>query len=123
MNYKSPAWRTNCHKRSESMKIKKRKNNNIYNISVKRSTTGWKTNKKSKGRRDFWVSISPGYVYLSHDCGRAYWVLCNIHPKDRPIIRAADRTQTVWINTYGIKFNKKRDYEYTKKCLLPFSRK
>ena len=90
-------------------------------IWVKRSTTGWEENKPNQ-KKEYWVDIKPGYVYLSWLGGRAYWILNNIEPASRPIIRGNDRTFTIWINSYGIRFERPSEYEYAKKCLTPFTR-
>ena len=91
-------------------------------IAVKRSSTGWQQNPKGKWRQ-IWLDISKGFVYLSYaSFGRTYWVLSKMKPSQRPRIRANDRTQTIWINTYGIRFTRKSHYNYAKEHLLPYTR-
>lgn len=90
-------------------------------IWVKRSSTDWEENPPGQ-KKEYWVDIEPGYIYLSWMGGRAYWILSKMEPADRPNIRANDRTFTIWINSYGIRFLRPKDYEYAKECLVPFSR-
>ena len=92
-------------------------------IKVKRSSTEWKGNPEGRGKRGiYWVSIKNGFLYLSYKGGRSYWVLSKIKKKKRPLIRAADGTKTIWINSYGIKFENEGDYEFAKDSLENWSR-
>jgi hypothetical protein len=99
----------------------------VKNIAVKRANTGWVRNPKGK-KKSIWVSFTTdGYVYLSYSGdlfpGRAYWILSKISPSKRPNIRASDRTHTLWLNSYGIRFDRRLDYERAKKALLPYRRR
>lgn len=95
----------------------------VTNISVKRSSTGWERNNAKV--KSHWVHLAPGYVYLSFRCCRAYWIFRNIakHPLVRmPKLKFSDRTQTVWINSFGIRFDYAKDYKYACKCLSDYVR-
>ena len=41
-----------------------------------------------------WVSVSDGYIYISRDNNRIYWVLNKIKPEDRPKMSFNDKKQT-----------------------------
>lgn len=87
------------------------------NVSIKTSTLDWTTSAPIN-----WVSVSPGYIYISHQKGRAYWLFRNIPTRERPKIKAIDKTQTIHINSYSVWFKKQKDYEYVKDSILEFSR-
>lgn len=109
--------------KEKSRKAKLQSGSKKFNkISVKRATTGWEKNTSNK-RGQFWVHVSDGYVYLSYARGRAYWMLRNIDVPDRPRIKASSGSQTIWINTFGIKFEKKSDYDFAVKRLVPWGKK
>ncbi len=93
-----------------------------YDVAIKSGRVpGWQTN-KGKRLKMVWVTIEDGYLYLSHTNGGKYWVLRNVAPQHRPRIRASDTTNTLWINTFGIRFKSKRQYQYAKRSLLPYTR-
>lgn len=120
----TPKWRVKCFKLKKKLDTEIKQKPTMYDVSVKRSSTGWVANDLGvpNRKKGIWVAISPGYVYLSFKRGRAYWLLCNMPPCTRPKIKSVDRTKTIWLNTYGIKFNKPSEYEYAKTCLVPFSK-
>lgn len=94
----------------------------FYDIAVKRSSGVWQTN-KGRRRKQIWASVSDGYLYLSYDPGRSYWVLRNFRKGDvLPKITANDKTLVLRINTYAIKFKKEKDFAFAKKYLVPWSR-
>lgn len=51
------------------------------------------------------------------DCGRWYWLLERIKPKDRPIIKLNDDTHTLIISTFKLVIHSKKHYELIKKYL------
>ena len=103
------------------MSKQKEKGKMFYDVAVKRANGGWQSNKNRK--KDIWANIKNGYVYISYDSGRSYWIFYN-YPKDMkfPKITANDKTKIIRINRNAIKFNKEKDYEFAKECLLPWSR-
>jgi hypothetical protein len=94
----------------------------LTDIEVKRSGRDWETN---KGRRVklIWIYIGAGYVYLSHEAGRAYWVLANISPETRPRISFVEATRTMRINTYRVRFMRPADFAFAQACLAQFTRR
>ena len=70
-----------------------------------------------------WVSINDGYIYIARNKTRSYWVLSNIRPKKRPIIRFNDKNQTIYIGRNKIVITYSRIYKQSKNNLQPYSRK
>lgn len=89
----------------------------ITNIEVKRSSTDWERNMTRT--KLIFVDIADGYVYLSYTKGRTYWVLRNFRRLNKPLpkIKLSDRTKTLWINSFGIRFFAEKDYKFAKKCV------
>ena len=95
--------------------LPRRKENTFRKVSVYTN----KYKKFEKGRPN-WISLSPGYIYLSYEHGRSYWVLCNITPKKWPRIKLIDSKLQLNINTFRVKFDKNSDYQYAKKLFKRF---
>ena len=70
-----------------------------------------------------WVAINDGYIYISRDKGRSYWILHNIPLNDRPIIYFNDKTKTIRISTNKIIIKSQSKYTEAKKYLEPYSKK
>jgi hypothetical protein len=103
-----------------------RRGKDFKNIAVYRPGKGWEDNKGQR-RKSVWVHISVGYIYLSysrlgHGLNRTYWVLTNISPRTRPRITFAEKTNTMKIGTYKIRFARPADLDFARACLAPFSR-
>jgi hypothetical protein len=90
-------------------------------IAVRRST-GWEDNRGSRVK-PVWVHISPGYVYLSLQTWRSYWVLSKIAPRARPRLSFSPRTNTMTIGSYRIRFARPQDLAFAQKCLGPYTRR
>lgn len=71
--------------------------------------------------RQTWVSISGGYVYLSHARGRAYWLLDRIEKGKRPKITFNAGNQTLTINTFTVQFLRRPDFTFAYQSLAPFA--
>jgi hypothetical protein len=97
------------------------KSKKFYKIKVWRNSTGWRANKTTKGRRELWVAISPGYIYLSYEKGRAYWVLKNMQPRERPRLTFDAASQVMHVNSFRIQFERPRDFLYAREALENFS--
>ena len=69
-----------------------------------------------------WVSVSDGYIYISRDVGRSYWILKNIEPAKRPVIAFNDAARAVRIGGNRIVVHGCTDYERVKAMLGPYSR-
>src|SRR5688500_1669190 len=87
----------------------------IKDITLKRSSTAWERNIPGK-KKSIWIHISKNFVYLSWPEKRTYWVFDNMirAGMSLPKIKFSDRTSTMWINSYGVRFDKAKDYENAK---------
>lgn len=90
-------------------KISRDKGQMFKKIHVYRSSLRWVDDSKEN-----WAHISPGYVYLSYEGGRSYWIFSN---GAKAKIKFVDNKQQININTYKIRFDRLQDYNYSKKCL------
>lgn len=100
----------------------KGKNRTLKHLDIKRSSTGWLLKKSKLGKYN-WASISKGYLYLAYPKGRAYWILTNFCEKDLPLITSNDKTLTISVSSFKMRFKRTADYNWAKKCLIPFSNK
>ena len=75
------------------------------------------TDKKS------WISVSDGYIYISRDKSRSYWILNKIKPMDRPKMTFIDKKQILRIENNKIIIKYEKDYNTVKSLLEPYKRK
>ena len=68
-----------------------------------------------------WVAVSDGYIYISRDKNRSYWVLRKMKPQDRPKITFNDKKKTLRIGSNKIVVNSEKDYELVKLLLKPYT--
>lgn len=73
-------------------------------------------------QKNSWVKISDGYIYISRDKERSYWLLKNIPLNERPIIHFNDKTKTIGISNNKIIIKSQSKYEEAKKNLKPYSK-
>ena len=69
-----------------------------------------------------WVSVSDGYIYISRDNNRIYWVLNKIKPEDRPKMSFNDKKQTFKIGNNKIVIKGETDYNTIKSLLIPYKK-
>jgi hypothetical protein len=79
----------------------------IKDITLKRSSADWQRNVPGK-KKNIWIHISKNFVYLSWPENRAYWVFDNMIRAGvtLPKIKFSDRTNTMWISSFGVRFDK-----------------
>ena len=68
-----------------------------------------------------WVAVSDGYIYISRDKNRSYWVLRKMKPQDRPKITFNDKKKTLRIASNKIVVTGEKDYNTIKSLLQPYS--
>jgi hypothetical protein len=85
-------------------------------------TIGFKTTKidvyrKSQGKWQLgpqkgkqWVSINEGYIYVALPTYRAYWIISKMKIK----AKFNDKTRTMSIRSYKIRFHSPKEYEKAK---------
>ena len=83
---------------------------------------GDELNKEKKARVKS-VYISDGFIYISRDTGRWYWVLSKIEPPKRPIITFNDRTRTIRLGKNKMVVKSEKTYQKAKSYLAPYPRK
>lgn len=100
--------------------VKSLKNKKFKSINLKGSKVEiyYSNNLQKKG----WISINNGYIYISKDVGRSYWILKNIEPKKRPIINFSDKNKIIRISNNKIKIINQKDYELAKLYLHKYSK-
>lgn len=69
-----------------------------------------------------WISVSDGYIYVSRDTGRSYWLLHRIEPSKRPVIAFNDDARSFRIGGTRVVIHGCTDYERVKAMLAPYSR-
>ena len=118
-----------------------------YSKRIKRSNGGTKSRKAKKTRRKSsskkitlrnnkmqlyvgsklqssklaWVAVSDGYIYISRDKNRSYWVLRKMKPQERPKITFNDKQKTLRIGSNKIVVNSEKDYQLVKLLLKPYT--
>ena len=70
-----------------------------------------------------WVAVSDGYIYISRDKNRSYWVLRKMKPQDRPKITFNDKKKTLRIASNKIVVTGEKDYNTIKSLLEPYTSK
>ena len=68
-----------------------------------------------------WVAVSDGYIYISRDKNRSYWVLRKMKPQERPKITFNDKKKTLRIASNKIVVTGEKDYNTIKSLLQPYS--
>ena len=68
-----------------------------------------------------WVAVSDGYIYISRDKNRSYWVLRKMKPQERPKITFNDKKKTLRIGSNKIVVNSEKDYDSVKLLLKPYT--
>lgn len=69
-----------------------------------------------------WVAVSDGYIYISRDNNRSYWVLRKMKPQERPKITFNDKKRTLRIGSNKIVINGEKDYDTVKMLLESYSK-
>ena len=80
------------------------------------------TGNKLQTSKMSWVFVSDGFIYISRDNNRVYWILRKIKPQDRPKITFNDKTQTFRIATNKIVVTEKKKYNIVKTLLEPYNK-
>jgi hypothetical protein len=79
------------------------------------------TGNKLQKTKSVWVSTSPGYIYISRDKGRAYWILSKFKRSERPKISFNDKNNSIRIGTNKIVFKSPVKYRRSKTHLQRYS--
>ena len=68
-----------------------------------------------------WVSINNnGFIYISRDKNRSYWILSKIEKKKRPRISFNDNKQQISVSSNKIIMGHLSDYQKAKDLLKPW---
>ena len=67
-----------------------------------------------------WVSISDGYIYISRDNNRIYWLIRKMKKDQLPKITFNDKKQTVKVGNNKIVITKENDYLSSKALIEPY---
>ena len=68
-----------------------------------------------------WVSIkNGGFIYISRDKNRSYWILSKIEKKKRPRISFNDKKQHITVSSNKIVIRSRGDYQKAKELLKPW---
>lgn len=101
--------------------------NSIYAGKGKtfRNITIVRPGKEPEHGRLVWISIAPGYMYISFLTNRRYCVFTNCKLDIRPTIKASKNREghdVLHIGTCSVLFSRESDFKWAWKCLAPFSR-
>ena len=91
-------------------------------IKLTRSNSELYVGNKLQTKKISWVSISDGYIYISKDNNRSYWVLHRLEKNKRPKITFNDKKQTIKLATNKIIVKREIDYIKAKEFLEPWSK-
>ena len=69
-----------------------------------------------------WVRISDGYIYISRDNNRMYWVLRKLKKSQRPKITFNDKKQIIKVGNNKIVVTREVDYNNSKALLEPYTK-
>ena len=69
-----------------------------------------------------WVSISDGYIYISRDNNRIYWVLRKLKKEKLPKISFNDKKKIIRVGNNKIVVTKQNDYDNAKALLQPYAK-
>jgi len=107
---------TTCTKRKKGTKRKSGE------IKLTRSNSELYVGNKLQTKKISWVSISDGYIYISKDNNRSYWILHRLEKNKRPKITFNDKTQTIKLASNKIVVKRETDYIKAKEFLQPWSK-
>ena len=107
---------TTCTQRKKGTKRKSGE------IKLTRSNSELYVGNKLQTKKISWVSISDGYIYISKDNNRSYWILHRLEKNKRPKITFNDKTQTIKLASNKIIVKRETDYLKAKEFLQPWSK-
>ena len=108
-----------CTKKKTQKKGTKRKSGEI---KLTRSNSELYVGNKLQTKKISWVSISDGYIYISKDNNRSYWILHRLEKNKRPKTTFNDKKQTIKLASNKIVVKRETDYIKAKEFLEPWSK-
>lgn len=102
---------------------RKNKQKTYKNLKVSVELRGNKLTLLHRGIRQKrgWVSINNnGFIYISRDKNRSYWILSKIEKKKRPRISFNDNKQQISVSSNQFVIRSRGDYQTAKDLLKPW---
>ena len=123
-SYKSKKKRTTQKRKKGTTCTQRKKGTKRKSGEVKltRSNSELYVGNKLQTKKISWVSISDGYIYISKDNNRSYWILHRLEKNKRPKITFNDKTQTIKLASNKIIVKRETDYLKAKEFLQPWSK-
>ena len=123
-SYKSKKKRTTQKRKKGTTCTQRKKGTKRKSGEVKltRSNSELYVGNKLQTKKISWVSISDGYIYISKDNNRSYWILHRLEKNKRPKITFNDKTQTIKLASNKIVVKRETDYIKAKEFLEPWSK-
>ena len=130
-SYKSQKKSTKTRKKGTTRTHRKKSTNKTQKKSTKRKSGEIKLTRsnselyvgnKLQTKKISWVSISDGYIYISKDNNRSYWILHRLEKNKKPKITFNDKTQTIKLASNKIVVKRDTDYIKAKEFLEPWSK-
>ena len=109
-------------KATRKIKLKKSARQIKKKVELKNTNLKLFVGNKLQTTKLSWVSISDGYIYISRDNNRMYWVLSKLKKTQRPKITFNDKKQIIKVGNNKIIVTREVDYNNSKALLEPYSK-
>ena len=123
MNKRQITKRKSRKKAKLSRRVNYKQSNNNKMITLRNNKIQLYNGNKLQTDKKCWISVSDGYIYISRDKSRSYWILNKIKPMDRPKMTFNDKKQILRIGNNKIIIKYEKDYNTVKSLLEPYKRK
>ena len=123
MNKRQITKRKSRKKAKLSRRVNYKQSNNNKMITLRNNKIQLYNGNKLQTNKHCWISVSDGYIYISRDKSRSYWILNKIKPMDRPKMTFNDKKQILRIGNNKIIIKYEKDYNTVKSLLEPYKSK
>ena len=114
--------RTGSETRKKTISQSRKNKRSNKKITLKNNKMQLYVGSKLQTSKLAWVAVSDGYIYISRDKNRSYWVLRKMKPQERPKITFNDKKRTLRIGSNKIVINGEKDYDTVKMLLESYSK-
>ena len=109
-------------KATRKIKLKNRARQIKKKVELKNTNLKLFVGNKLQTTKLSWVRISDGYIYISRDNNRMYWVLRKLKKSQRPKITFNDKKQIIKVGNNKIIVTREVDYNNSKALLEPYTK-
>ena len=112
--------RKSTHTKTRKSNQTKTKNKIKKKVELKGKNLQLFVGSKEQTSKLAWVSINDGYIYISRDNNRIYWLIRKMKKDQLPKITFNDKKQTVKVGNNKIVITKENDYLSSKALIEPY---